>query len=178
MVDAVVGHGVDGATVLEIGGGVGEVQLELLRRGAARATSLELSASYDADAAALAAELGVAGRVRRLRLDLAAAPEAVERHDVVVLHRVVCCYPEPHRLLAAAAGRATRLLVYSHPPRNVLSRAAAAGENAAFRLRRSAFRVYAHDPAAIAESVERAGLSCTYRHDGLAWHVLGFTAGP
>ena len=32
-----------GATVLEIGGGVGEIGLELVRRGAAAATTLELS---------------------------------------------------------------------------------------------------------------------------------------
>ena len=31
-------RGIEGATVLEIGGGVGEVQIELLKRGAARTT--------------------------------------------------------------------------------------------------------------------------------------------
>jgi ubiquinone/menaquinone biosynthesis C-methylase UbiE len=34
-------RGIEGATVLEVGGGVGEIQLELLKRGAARAVSLE-----------------------------------------------------------------------------------------------------------------------------------------
>jgi magnesium-protoporphyrin O-methyltransferase len=32
-------RGIDGATVLKIGGGVGQVQVELLRRGAARAVN-------------------------------------------------------------------------------------------------------------------------------------------
>ena len=43
--------------------------------------------------------------------------------DVVVLHRVVCCYPDYERLLGAAADHSRRLLVFSHPPRNVASRA-------------------------------------------------------
>ena len=43
MVDLLAERGVQGSTVLEIGGGVGEIQLELLRRGAASATNLELS---------------------------------------------------------------------------------------------------------------------------------------
>src|SRR5688572_13608402 len=47
MVAFLAGRGVQGATVLEIGGGVGAVQIELLRRGAARATNLELVDSYD-----------------------------------------------------------------------------------------------------------------------------------
>ncbi len=43
MVDWLVAQGIQGSTVLEIGGGVGEIQLELLRHGAARTTNLELS---------------------------------------------------------------------------------------------------------------------------------------
>ena len=35
-------RGLGGATILEIGGGIGEIQLELLLRGAARATNLRL----------------------------------------------------------------------------------------------------------------------------------------
>ena len=121
MVDLLAEAGVDGATVLEIGGGVGEIEIELLERGAASATGLELSPAYDADAARLLAEKGLGRAVRRRLLDLAAEPDAVEPADVVVLHRVVCCYPDYARLLSAAAGDARRQLVFSHPPRNVVS---------------------------------------------------------
>jgi 2-polyprenyl-3-methyl-5-hydroxy-6-metoxy-1,4-benzoquinol methylase len=140
MVEFLAAQGVVGASVLEIGGGVGAIQLELLRRGAASATNLELADSYDADAAALAAEAGVADRISRRRLDLARSPEAVEPHDIVVLHRVVCCYPDYEELLAAAADHAGRLLVFSHPPRNLMTRGATAAENLWFRLRGIAFR--------------------------------------
>ena len=44
------GQGVEGATVLEVGGGVGEIQLELLKRGAARTVNLELSPAYEEEA--------------------------------------------------------------------------------------------------------------------------------
>src|SRR3954468_15661717 len=65
MVDVLDRGGVRGATVLEIGGGVGELHLELLRRGAAAATNLELSPAYETEAAALVTEAGLTGRVRR-----------------------------------------------------------------------------------------------------------------
>ena len=58
MLDFLTAQGLDGASVLEIGGGVGSLELELLRRGATRATNLELVDSYDDDAAALADEAG------------------------------------------------------------------------------------------------------------------------
>jgi 16S rRNA G966 N2-methylase RsmD len=107
-------QGIEGATVLEIGGGVGEVQIELLTRGAARSLNLELSPAYDEEAVRLVREKGLEGRAERRLHDIAANPGAVEPADVVVLHRVVCCYPDYERLLGAAADHARRLLVFSY----------------------------------------------------------------
>ena len=65
--------------------------------------NLELSPAYDAEARSLLGEAGIdADRVDRRLHDIAADPEAVEPADVVVLHRVVCCYPDYERLLAHA----------------------------------------------------------------------------
>jgi hypothetical protein len=47
----------------------------------------------------------------------------------MVLHRVVCCYPDyPDyaRMLSAAANHARRALVFSYPSRNPRSRASTA----------------------------------------------------
>ena len=42
--------GVGGATVLEVGGGVGGIRIELLRRGAERSVNLELLPAYEREA--------------------------------------------------------------------------------------------------------------------------------
>jgi hypothetical protein len=60
-------HGLDGATVLEIGGGVGEMQIELLKRGAAHTTNLELSLAYDEEAMRLMRDSGFPVRSIPLR---------------------------------------------------------------------------------------------------------------
>ena len=97
------GQGIQGATVLEIGGGVGEVQIELLKRGAAHALNLELSPGYDEEAMRLVREAALEGRTERRLHDVATDSGGVEPADVVVLHRVVCCYTDYERLLGAAA---------------------------------------------------------------------------
>jgi magnesium-protoporphyrin O-methyltransferase len=173
MVDFLSARGVEGATVLEIGGGVGALQIELLRRGAARATNLELVDAYDAQARQLAADAGVTGRVHRRRLDIAAAPGEVEAADVVVLHRVVCCYPDYEKLLGAAADHARRLLVFSHPPRNAVSRALLGTQNLMFRLTGKTFRTFAHPPDEMLRVLHDRGLVSSYAHRGLAWRVAG-----
>ena len=173
MVEFLQGRGLDGATVLEIGGGVGEIQLELLARGAERAVNLELSPAYDEEAIRLAREAGVEGRVDRRLHDIAADPAAVEPVDIVVLHRVVCCYPDYERLLGAAADHARRLLVFSHPPRNLISRSILGVQNLGFRLLRREFRVFAHPPAEMLAVLERHGLRPTFTHRGIPWQVAG-----
>ena len=122
LVDILVSRGVAGASVLEIGGGVGELQLELLSRaGAARATNLELVDAYDEYALELAADAGLGDRIERRIVDIAVDPQGVEPADVVVLHRVVCCYPDVERLLSAAADHTKDVIVISHPPRNAVT---------------------------------------------------------
>ena len=74
IVDFVSGHDIQGASVLEIGGGVGEIQLELLRRGAARATNLEISKNYEAEARGLLERSGLTDRVTRRFVDIAESP--------------------------------------------------------------------------------------------------------
>ena len=174
MVAFLTEQGLEGASVLEIGGGIGDIQVELLRRGASRTTNLELVDSYDADAMALAEEAHLGDRITRRRLDLAANPDSVAPHDIVILHRVVCCYPDYQRLLGAAAEHATRVLVFSHPPRNLVSRAVVAVQNLALRLRKSTFRTYVHEPQAMSAAAQLGGrLSAQYKYDGFAWQVVG-----
>ncbi len=175
IVGLVARHGVDGASVLEVGGGVGDLQLELLRRGAAHATNLELVDAYEPEARRLAAAAGVSGRVTRRLVDIAADPESVPAADVVVLNRVVCCYPDYERLLAAAADHARRLLVFSHPPRNAVSRALVSATNAGFRVRGRSFRNFTHPPAAMVAVVEARGLHASYDERGRLWRVVGLT---
>jgi 16S rRNA G966 N2-methylase RsmD len=175
IVGLVVERGVAGATLLEVGGGVGEIQVELLTRGAAGATNLELSPAYEHEARRLLASVGLTGRVERRILDIAATPEQVEVADIVVLHRVVCCYPDYARLLAAVADHARRQVVFSHPPRNVVSRAVLGTQNMFFRLRGSQFRVFAHPPQAMLAVLAEHGLHPDTVRRGPVWRVVAAT---
>lgn len=176
IIDAVVANGIAGRTVLEIGGGIGEIQLELLARGAATTTNLELSGEYEAVAAELLAEAGMTDRVNRmLGIDLAAEPDAVTDADIVILHRVVCCYPDYDRLLGAAADHAGRLLLFTHPPRNVRTRIAVRCENALMRLLGRSYRGYIHSPGAMVSVVARRGLRPVRTAPTRAWQLVTAT---
>jgi 2-polyprenyl-3-methyl-5-hydroxy-6-metoxy-1,4-benzoquinol methylase len=173
MVEFLQGLGLEGASVLEIGGGVGEIEIELLEAGAARAQNLELSPAYEQQARTLAAKEGVQGRLDWRLHDLAQDPGGVAPADLVVLHRVVCCYPYYERLLGAAADHARRALVFSYPPRNPLSRAFYGLFNLVMRLTRSGFRGFAHPEGAMLAVLEDRGLRRTYQGQSRIWQVAG-----
>jgi magnesium-protoporphyrin O-methyltransferase len=160
---------VDGATVLEAGGGIGGLQLELLRAGAAHATNVELSSGYEDAAAELLAGRDVDRRLGDF------VTEEVEPHDVVVMHRVVCCYPDPEALVGAAAGRARRRLALTYPQERAWIRAGLGLVNVWLRLSRCGFRTYAH-PVERFDAVAAAhGLRLERRiRRGLIWESAAY----
>jgi 2-polyprenyl-3-methyl-5-hydroxy-6-metoxy-1,4-benzoquinol methylase len=166
-------RGIEGTTVLEIGGGVGEIGLELLSRGAARAVNLELSPAYEQEGRRLFRERGLEERVTWRLHDIAADPDAVEPADIVVLHRVVCCYPDYRRLLGAAADHARRFVIFSYPRRNAISRLIVAGANLLTRAFREEFRAFVHPPSAILAVLEERGCRPVLTHRALVWQIAG-----
>ncbi len=163
-------RGLRGATVLEIGGGIGALEVELLRAGAARGMNVELSPEYEEAAAELTAEHGLEGRIERRVGDVVTEPSVPEA-DAVVLNRVVCCYPDYDALVGAAAQRTRRLLVFSFPRERALVRLAFALMNLWLRLTRNDFRGFVHPVRAMLDVAERRGLTPVLEHRGLFWQL-------
>jgi methyltransferase family protein len=174
IVDQVRCRGAEGRTVLEVGGGVGAIQIELLRAGAARSVVAEASPAYEPYADALLREAGLAGRVERLVVDFAARSDEVARADVVILHRVVCCHPDHRALAGAAAAHAKALLVLTYPRDAWWTRLGVRAANRVQRLMRREFRIHLHPPADIAAAVEEQGLSPSSLHRGRIWELRSF----
>lgn len=175
IVDFATSQGIDGASVLEIGGGVGHIQVELLRRGASQVTNLEISQNYELEAARLLEATGMAEHVTRRFVDIAQAPDEVEPADVVVLHRVVCCYPDYAKLLKTAADHARKTLVFSHPAANIFNRVEFGTENLYRWMTRNDFRAFIHPPAGLVRAAESGGLDVAYRSHARDWDVIGLT---
>jgi SAM-dependent methyltransferase len=178
LVDELAAHGVDGATVLEVGGGVGTVDLELLERGAERAVVVEISHGYDDEALALAREAGVEDRIERRHGDFAEDEAALEPADVVVMHRVVCCYPDPERLVGAAARHAQRLLALSFPRDTWWLRLGIRFANLWLRLT-GRIESFVHAPALVVGVAERSGMrTLVHERSGRIWRVAVFERAP
>jgi len=172
VVEAVSARGVEGASLLEVGGGIGGLHLELLKRGAARATDVDVSSAYVAAAQSVAEKVGVRDRVDYRVGDFAREAESVPEADVVVLHRVVCCYPDMPQLVTAAAQHARRLLALSFPTGAWYMRLAQHFMNFGMWITRSGFRFYVHPPQAILDTAAAAGLRPVQQKSSWPWQVV------
>ena len=172
MVEFLRERGLEGTTTLEIGGGAGAIEAELLKSGAERAVNVELSPYYEEAARELWREAGVADRAEYVVANVAADGREVGAADAVVMHRVVCCYPDYDALVGAASERASRYLVMSFPRGRFLFRTGVAALNLLARILRWECRGFVHPPAELVAAAERRGLRLVLDEPGgFAWQV-------
>jgi 2-polyprenyl-3-methyl-5-hydroxy-6-metoxy-1,4-benzoquinol methylase len=165
---------VPGSTLLDVGGGIGAIHHHLLDHGVERVLHVDASQAYLAAAREEADRLGHADRVTFRHAEFRVTAQSVGLVDVVTLDRVVCCDPDAASLLRSAADCTRRLLAFSFPRRNWLSRLAAAGGNRWRALWGNEFRVYIHSPEAMVTVLQRAGLALRAESATLAWRVMLF----
>jgi magnesium-protoporphyrin O-methyltransferase len=178
MVASVPAGGLDGARILEIGGGIGTIQAELLAAGANRGEIVELVSAYEPYARELAQEKGLESRSTFRVADVLEQPEAVAAADIVVLNRVVCCSPDGVRLTGVAARLAERRLLLSFPRDRLLVRMVMRVMNATLWLMGRSFRGFLHPRASLYEVVQAEGFVVVETGRGIAWEFAAFRRAP
>lgn len=162
LVDALERAGLADRTVLDVGCGIGDLAIETVARGATSATGFDLSPRAIGYARELAATRGVADRTTFDVGDGSSVP--LPPVDVVVLNRVVCCYPNADGLLDRTLHAAGSVFALTAPVSDggigLLNRAVNGFWNAWYALRRKKFgdfRTFVHDLDQIDDRVRREG---------------------
>ncbi len=163
-----------GARVLEIGGGVGTIQAELLAAGATTGEVVELVSAYEPYARELAREKGIQDRSTFRVADILEHPEAVAPADIVILNRVVCCSPEGVRLTAVAAKLTGRMLLVIYPRDRAVVRLVMRFMNGVFSLMGRSFRAFLHAPSSLYAAAQDEGLSVSEPSRTFAWEFTAF----
>ncbi len=173
MVDYLISRGLEGRTVLEAGGGIGAVQVELIEAGAASSVNVELSGEYEEVASDLLTRRGIADRVERKIGDFTVLAAMLEADDVV-MNGVICCYPFMERLMEAAMSSSRRFVAATFPRDRLGVKAAIALGNIWYRIRGIDFRGYVHDPGEIVATARAGGFEPVYGDQTISWQATVF----
>ncbi len=172
LVEALKSEGVEGLTLLDVGGGLGTIEQELLKAGVSRAMSVEASQAFLDAAKTEAARQGVIDKMTFWHGDLVKLASQIPAADVVTLDKVVCCYRDMESLVRASVEKARKLygLVY---PRDVWWVKAAIGvENSFEHLKGSTWRVYVHPTQEVDRLIREHGLRQRFRHALIDWQIV------
>jgi Ribosomal protein L11 methylase len=162
-------------TVLDIGSGIGAVSLELLQAGVKNAICVDMSPAALSANAEEAQRRGVGDRIEQVEGDFVAVGPTLPPADLVVLDRVVCCYPAYAPLLEQATARSRRLLALAYPRDRWWVRLAMGIENAWRGIRGDEFRSFVHRPAGMAEVLHRGGFTRSRELSTFAWQMELYT---
>jgi SAM-dependent methyltransferase len=174
LLDLIRAEGVGGATILDIGGGIGIIDQELLRAGASRATLSDASGASLAVAREAAAEAGLVDRMTFVEGDAVRRAGEIVGADVVTLDRVICCYPDVTSLVRISAARAGRLYGIVLPRDRWLVRTGIALEALWFRFLRKRYRPFAHPNGVVDELAVGQGLEPIAEVGTFFWRVALF----
>ena len=171
LIEAIIADGIEGATLLDIGAGIGAIQLGLLPAGLARAESVDATEAYVAAARDEALRSGFGDRVTGRAADFVEVAEEIAAADVVTLDKVVCCYADMPALLGRATERARRVVGLVYPRETWWNRLASGMFATWGRLTRDPTRWHIHRHADIDAVLDRAGFERHAVRRELIWQI-------
>ena len=169
LLHGILAAGVDDATLLEIGCGVGYLHQRLLQSGAARAVGIDLASAMLDEARLLAHEQGLGARTTYLLGDFIDLAPQLDTADVTLLDKVVCCYPDAAALVNRSLDKTHRVYALTLPRAHLFNRVGVVLLSAALKLLGSAYRPYVHDPVAIEAWITARGFRKSFQTRTLLW---------
>ena len=172
LVEMIRDRGVSGSSLLDIGGGIGVIDHELLRAGAGHAVLVDASGPAVEMARREARRRGTLDRLEFVDGDFVSRASDVDVADIVTLDRVICCYPDVESLVRLSATRARSLYGLVLPRDRRLLRWALPLLNAWFRVRGFRYRTFLHANAKVDALVAAAGLRQVREARTFMWRVV------
>jgi len=157
LIEALQSENIKGLSLLDIGGGVGPIQLSLIANGLSKVTNVDASEGYIAVAKAETDKRNLSEIINYKLADFVAIHQQVEMHDIVTLDKVICCYPFVDELLKTSLSKAKKYYALVYPQANFLSRLAVKIVNLLLKLRGNPFRTFIHSPQLVNVTIINAG---------------------
>jgi len=175
LLDAIHKKGVQGLNFLDIGGGIGAIQYDLIKAGASNGTSIEASSAYIDVVKEETLQNGLAERVNYKQGDFTTTATDVDSADIVTLDKVICCYDDMSELVGLSSKLARKIYAVIYPRDVWWTKLALLFMNFYPIIKGSSFRVFIHPTKEVEEIIFGNGLKRNYYATTIFWQVATFT---
>jgi magnesium-protoporphyrin O-methyltransferase len=171
LLRGILDAGVEHASIMEVGCGAGHLHRRLLEQGAASAIGVDISENMLSQARQLSADEALSERTRYHQGDYADLAGGLDDTDITVMDKVVCCYPDPERLLNAALPKTRHIIALTYPRDRLYTRFGIAVASKLLKLLGSDFRPYVHNPEDIRHWITQQGFTPLSFNRVFAWQT-------
>jgi len=166
---------VKGLDFLDIGGGIGAIQYDLIKAGASSGTSIEASPAYIDLAKEEIRKYNLAEIIDFKHGDFTAIASDVDSADIVTMDKVICCYDDMSELVRLSSKLSRKIYAIIYPRDVWWTKLALPFINFYPIIKGSPFRVFIHPTKKVEEIIFRNGLKRDYYDTTLFWQVAIFT---
>jgi len=176
LLKAIHKKGVKGLDFLDIGGGIGAIQYDLIKAGVLKGTSIEASSSYiDVVKEETLQNDGLVKRVNFMHGDFTSMASDVDSADIVTLDKVICCYDDMSALVGLSSKLARKIYAVIYPRDVWWTKLGLLIMNFYSRIKGNSFRAFIHPTKKVEEIIFGNGLKRNYYATTLVWQVAIFT---
>ncbi len=171
LVNAIKEAGVEGLSLLDIGGGLGAIQHELLAGGAKAATHVDASSAYIEAAKEEAKQRELSDKIEWKHGDFVDIAPELDAADVVTLDRVICCYDNMVDLVGKSVNLAERYYGVVYPRNLWWAKIGFSALNLVERIMGNPFRSFMHPSEQVEALIAKAGFERVFTRNSFMWQV-------
>jgi SAM-dependent methyltransferase len=175
LLKAIHKKGVRGMGFLDIGGGIGAIQYDLIKAGASSGISIEASSAYIDLVKDQIRKNNLAETIDFKHGDFTTIAPYVDPAEIVTLDKVICCYDDMSELVKLSSKLSRKIYAIIYPRDVWWTKLALPFINFYPLIRRSPFRVFIHPTKKVEEIIIKNGFKRDYYAKTLFWQIAIFT---
>ena len=175
LLDEIRKKGVQGLNFLDIGGGIGAIQYDLIKAGASKGTSIEASSAYLDLVRDEEFHNVIAKKVNFEIGDFTTMASDMKSFDIVTLDKVICCYDDMSELVGLSSKIARKIYAVIYPRSVWWTKLLFPMMNFYPIIKGNSFRVFIHPTEKVEEILFDNGFKRNYYTKTFFWQIAIFT---
>ena len=172
LIDTLSAQDIEGTTLLDIGGGVGTIQFELMKEGVSKVSGIDGSSGYLGAAQEEAERLGLLEKTSYQQGNFVDIAPDLEKADIVTMDKVICCFDDMTALVTSSVKLAKNYYALVFPIDSWWVRVGDMFVNTYMRTVRNPYRAFSHSTEDVEKIIFKNGLKrLSYQRQSI-WQII------
>ncbi len=171
LIDLIKRYDIGDKSLLDIGGGIGAIQFQLLDFGIKSVQSVDASQAYLDKGKEGAKKLGYGSQIEYTYGDFIQVSEKIAKAEIVTLDKVICCYKDFRNLVRESLSKTKEIYAIIIPKDGWIQKFVHSLEIIIWKITGNRFRSYIHPVNEIESIIFESGFSRRIQKYKMGWLI-------